>query len=442
MRIPSFLCEYVLILYRIAPRSQPSRKGTFSYWLPLALTVTAATVGIAAWIWSERRDDDENEGGPEGGLDYRPDYGRNLDSSIRIGPPSYADLRPGEAAYGTVQQRPEESQSYMARMSGALGRTPSPQQLFEGASRSVVAGVAAAGAVVGSALSSIREEDKNAFKDHKTWSEEAEARRPGASPGPSGPIEPSQQIDMRSSSLAGAPLTQRSPPGNGRRKTVAIVVSADTQLDFDEDEGSYHEHASILSHLPRNTDFTKIRLFVLIYAPSLKEHPLDAPSRPPLSLSSSFSNIGHEHAQSGDDYEKLLSSGSLGASPAFNAVYSQALGLVEKETMVLPFTTPTGHVHILRHLGPEIVYLQESLAGDNGDIITHLQSWLRHDVILVVGADGGHGGLADSESEAEQVQKKEQWWEREDRVGRGRGVVVVEGLRVGDDWAKRVENKD
>jgi hypothetical protein len=123
-------------------------------------------------------------------------------------------------------------------------------------------------------------------------------------------------------------------------------------------------------------------------------------------------------------------------------VYSQALSLVEKETMVLPFTTPTGHVHLLRHLGPDIVYLQESLAGNDGEVITHLQSWLRQDVVLVVGADGGHGGLADSESEAEHVEKTEHWWEKEERVGRGRGIVVVEGLRVGDDWARRVENRE
>jgi hypothetical protein len=141
-------------------------------------------------------------------------------------------------------------------------------------------------------------------------------------------------------------------------------------------------------------------------------------------------------------HANLRSASPSASPPGFHAVYSQALALVEKETMVLPFTTPTGHVHILRHLNPEIVYLQESLAGDNGDVITHLQSWLRQDVVLVVGADGGHGGLADSESEAEQVEKKEQWWEREDRVGRGRGVVVVEGVRVGDDWARRVEYRD
>jgi hypothetical protein len=112
--------------------------------------------------------------------------------------------------------------------------------------------------------------------------------------------------------------------------------------------------------------------------------------------------------------------------------------------MILPFTTPTGHVHILRHLAPDFVYLQESLSGTNGDIITHLQTWLRHDIVLVVGADGGHGGLADSESEAEHAGKgkPEQWWEREDRVGRGRGVVVVEGIRVGDDWARRIDGKE
>ena len=89
-----------------------------------------------------------------------------------------------------------------------------------------------------------------------------------------------------------------------------------------------------------------------------------------------------------------------------------------------------------------MVYLQESLAGHDGEVITHLQSWLRHDVVLVVNAEGGHGGLADSESEAEHAEKKEHWWEKEERVGRGRGVVVVEGLRVGDDWARRVENRE
>jgi hypothetical protein len=124
---------------------------------------------------------------------------------------------------------------------------------------------------------------------------------------------------------------------------------------------------------------------------------------------------------------------------AYNAVYSQALSLVDKETMILPFTTPNGHVHILRHLQPDVIYLQESLSGDNGSIVTNMQTWLRNDILLVVGAESGSGGLADSESEAERVTKGEKWWQRPERVGRGRGVIVVDGMRVNDDWARRVQ---
>lgn len=225
--------------YERNARPSSSRRNGLTYWIPLVLTVTVATVGIAAWIWSERNDDDEDQPRPDrpyppgppgsGG----PEYGRNPDGTYRTGPPSYADVRPGEVAYGTAPQQPYEQQGYMARMSGALRRTPSPQQFIEGASRSVVAGVAAAGAVVGSALSSIREEDKNAYKDHKTWSEEAEARLPGATTPP-----PAGGIEMRSVSEAGVAAAPRVPVGNGKRKTVAIVVSADTNDDgmMDEDD--------------------------------------------------------------------------------------------------------------------------------------------------------------------------------------------------------------
>lgn len=219
-----------------------SSRGAFSYWLPLALTVTVATVGLVAWVWSERNDDDEELPPPHGDNVYpRTDYGRNADGSVRTGPPSYADVRPGEVAYGTTPglapQGPEQTQSYMASMSGALRRTPSPQQVFDGVSRTVVGGVTAAGAVVGRALGSIMEEDKNAYKDHKTWSEEAETRGvPAVSP-----ILP-RGIEMRSNDIPGVEASPRVPQVHGKRKTVAIVVSADTTMD-DYEEDEYHEHA-------------------------------------------------------------------------------------------------------------------------------------------------------------------------------------------------------
>jgi hypothetical protein len=64
---------------------------------------------------------------------------------------------------------------------------------------------------------------------------------------------------------------------------------------------------SILSHIPRSTDFSKIKLYVLIYAPSLKDTALDASSNlPPPSLSSSFSNIDHAQAQATEEARSPL----------------------------------------------------------------------------------------------------------------------------------------
>lgn len=201
---------------------------------------------------------------------------------------------------------------------------------------------------------------------------------------------------------------------------------------------------SILSHIPRHNNFSEIKLFVLIYAPGLKETALDQPStQAPPSLSSSFSNIDHHQTQSSTSGENTKSTGmDASVTPTFNAMHSQALDLVEKETMVLPFSSPNGYAHVLRHIRPDVVYIQGSLAGDDGSIVSSLQSWLRHDVVLVVGAESGHGGLADSESEAERPDAETKWWQKPERVGRGRGVVVVDGMRVNDDWLRRVQGSE
>ncbi|KAM0285838.1 hypothetical protein ACHAQH_001301 [Verticillium albo-atrum] len=395
------------------------RRGVWSHWVPLAVTITVATVGLATWVWSQRKDDNQaSEQDDHTGLDYdNADYGDNpaYGASNRgiTKPPTGNSSR---QVQGTTSLHPDVTdETWGARMSGALRRTPSPQQFFEHAGKTVTAGVAAAGAAAGRALAAIREEDKGAYADHETWSEEADARK-------------GRQADPQS----------RGPAK--RRKTVAIVVSADSNIN-DLDEDGFLEHASILSHIPRHTDFSKIKMFVLIYAPSLKDTAAEStPNLPPPSLSSSFSNIEHQQAQTpvGESSRSPVLDAS--ASPAFNAVHSQALGLVEKDSMVLPFSSSNGYAHILRHLQPEVVYLQESLAGDNGSVITNMQAWLRHEIVLVVGAESGDGGLADSESEAEKSEEK--WWQRPERVGRGRGVVVVDGMRVNDDWARRVQGKE
>lgn len=358
--------------------------------MPLAVTLTVATVGVAAWVWSQRKDEDEDE--HLAGLDYdNQAYGSG--QARRSG-----DLGRGDTRGPEKGPRSEEQTHGIRQVDEEATSSGGWRQFIDSTGKSVAAGVAATGTAMGKALASIREEDKSQYGDGNPWSEEADAKR------------------ERAPATAPSPLV-----GGKRRKTVAIVVSADTQIG-PEDEDPFHEHASILSHIPRHNDFSKVKVFVLIYAPGLKDTTTDtATTQTP-----------------GEEVKNPMSSGS----PGFNSVYSQALALVEKETMVLPFTTPNGHVHILRHLQPEVIYLQKALSGEDGSTITTLQTWLRHDVILVVGADGGSGGLADSESEAERAGKSQEWWQRPERVGRGRGVVVVDSTRLNDDWARRVQGQE
>ena len=208
-----------------------SRRTALGYWIPLALTVTVATVGLAAWIWSERKDHDEDDYDRRGG--DRP-------------PTTYGDGGPGQPPYprGPEGSRVEE-ESVITRMSGALRRTPSPQQIFDGASRRVAAGMAAAGAAVGGALSSIREEDKRDYEDHSRWSEEATMRvGESRSPARSGLRDTLASGAISTTQTQGAPLL---PRVNDKRKAVAIVVSAERfhlHGQHSEEETAYiQEHA-------------------------------------------------------------------------------------------------------------------------------------------------------------------------------------------------------
>lgn len=203
-----------------------SRRSALGYWIPLAVTLTVATVGLAAWVWSERKDHEDD--------DYYDDRKGDGDP-----PTDYRELGPGGVPYHPGGGGPQvQDESFMSRMSGAIRRTPSPQQIFDGASRRVVAGVSAAGAAVGGALSAIREEDRRDFEDHSRWSEEAETRATTAT-APARPDQRSVEASM-SVGLSGAGGAK----GGKKRKTVAVVVSADMGHHDAEEETTYiQEHA-------------------------------------------------------------------------------------------------------------------------------------------------------------------------------------------------------
>ena len=271
-----------------APPTSTRQQGTLGYWVPLITISTIAIGGLAAWIWSERSDSEEDDRphndrpprpatgqggaystqgsqpypGPGPGPAPGPQQGVNLPPhegplpSQSAGPQGMPPPVGGEAAsyYAgrsthaqTEQQQQQHDASWYGQVRGAIRRTPSPQQFFDSASKQVGAAAAAAGA----ALGSIIEEDKDpyyeddrrrgragegeVFSDHERWSEEAEEKtRVGA-------------VEAESGKRADAALrSARDGKGTGKSKrTVAVVVSAGSGSEsaYEQDSTFHSEHA-------------------------------------------------------------------------------------------------------------------------------------------------------------------------------------------------------
>jgi len=141
-------------------------------------------------------------------------------------------------------------------------------------------------------------------------------------------------------------------------------------------------------------------------------------------------------------YTPALSARS-GHDAVAEGIRREALRLVERESMIMPFETKSGWVHMLKHLAPDVVYLVDSLTGDKGEFVEQVKGWVGQ-VVIIVGGEG-HAGLADTEDEREEtatIRKREKWWEHSDMVGLGKGVEIVDAGRLGEDWGKRVAGRE
>lgn len=253
--------------YERYDRRSSTRRSTFTYWVPLAITATVAAGGLAAWVWSARSDHESSSSSDDEYLSYgeESDNKRGVQAGASSSrPPSYG-VSEGVIREESRDVRSEEqSNTFIGRMSGALRRSPSPQQILDGASKRVAAGVAAAGAAVGSALSAIREEDGH-YEDHKRWNEESETKNVTATSAESSRAVESHTESFNNSVRAGssAAPTPRNAP-SGKRKTVALVVSAESllgSLDDDEHRSGYKTEDAVscckwsITRYPTLTDF-------------------------------------------------------------------------------------------------------------------------------------------------------------------------------------------
>lgn len=252
------------------PGSHNRQHSVLGYWVPLIALSTVAVGGLAAWIWSERSAHDEDDypdekpprpatgmGGP-----YNPPAQGSQQQQQPYQPPPGGESSTYYNQSRSTEEHERTDQTFISRMSGLVKRTPSPQQFFDSASKSV----AAAGAAAGAALNSIMEEDhsngftsyddqgrhesssrierreeKEGFSDHERWSEEAEE------------IKRRNTIETESGKRIDAAKKEEGKAKGGKAKrTVAVVVSADIaateEHSFDEDV--YHtEHG--VSTAPR-----------------------------------------------------------------------------------------------------------------------------------------------------------------------------------------------
>lgn len=473
-------------------RSSRSNRGLFTYWVPVITVATLAAGGLAAWVWSARSDHDSTDD-----EDADLSYGEERREFPTQGPPGGFPGGAGSETYRSEERSTttgyEQDQSIGGFVQGAarsiqgmVRRTPSPQQLWDTASKRAAAGVAAAGAMVGGALSAIREEGSQDYEDHERWDEEqrtADRRNVTATSAESrGAAE--EHTDTFNRSVRDGPSNGRQ---YGKRKTVAVVVSAESTLEHlpeEETKGGYateqavrgshmpmlsvtyawlnrsNQTQTLLSQLPR-TDFSRINLLILIYAPhyASQQNPASGGgNRPPSSaaesLGSSYANVT-PGATPGDELQSIdpqpctpaLSTHDKDASAElYDLLYQQASKLVEKPANILTFSTPQGFVHMLKHLQPALVYVVDSLSGTDGANIAALRGFVGQ-VVVVVGGEGGQlGGLIDTEDEGygekKEQKEKERWWASSDMIGLGKGVEIVDGVKLAEDFERRVSGRE
>lgn len=88
----------------------------------------------------------------------------------------------------------------------------------------------------------------------------------------------------------------------------------------------------------------------------------------------------------------------------------------------------------------------DALSGPGGENVALLRDWVSQIVVVVGGEGGGLGGLIDTEDESDSKGKKakreEKWWQSSEMVGLGKRVEVVEGVRMAEDFERRVMGRD
>lgn len=174
-------------------------------------------------------------------------------------------------------------------------------------------------------------------------------------------------------------LRQQPSADLASKPCIAIVVTS----------GPEERPSLLLHHLPTPLSTARANIFVLVYAPKLRAHPL-ADGKVPASEGTVMNQARQLFAH---DYPKEF---------------------------VLPFTEKASVVPLLKQLAPQAVYIEAGLIGHEGEVIAGVLNggWVGG---VVMARTHGEPGVADI---------KGSW---------GKKLRVVDVGDVGDDWMAHVK---
>ena len=212
--------------------------------------------------------------------------------------------------------------------------------------------------------------------------------------------ESDTEISRRRTTASGSESAPRPPSGAGiarggggssssnvPKKSIAVVVSESSSF------------SPLLEALPVPLPFDRARVFVLLYAPLVKMHPLSDPDDAPGAV-----NPRDSEPQ--------------------GRVYRQARQLYppdEPVELLLPFGERSSLVPMLKQLEPDVVYVEAALAGEGSTVV--------HNVL-----DGGRVG-----SVVVAVQDPTTGQRIADETGRfGKRCRVLDTPEVARDWVERI----
>jgi hypothetical protein len=67
----------------------------------------------------------------------------------------------------------------------------------------------------------------------------------------------------------------------------------------------------------------------------------------------------------------------------YDELESLAVQIVPHPAHIIPFTTPSSHVHLLKHLAPNLVYMQEEFAGSDSEHALQAKNWVGKMVLVI-----------------------------------------------------------